>query len=87
MKQVIEKLSFDAFKRWFNGAIQLGDFDVEWQSLCAEAEKREPIVRYLVKQPDGYMFLSCFEELKAAQDAAKLSGGIVIRLVEEQEKV
>jgi hypothetical protein len=33
------------------------------------------------------MFLSCFEELKAAQDAAKLSGGIVIRLVEEQEKV
>jgi hypothetical protein len=79
MKQKIE-LSFEAFKRWFNNPeIE----PVQWQSLCAEAEKREPVVRYIVKQPDGYMFLSCFEELKAAQDAAKLSNGTVIKLVEE----
>jgi len=86
MKDKIE-LSFAAFKRWCSNIDDEAVVNKNWIELCAEAEKREPIVRYLVKQPDGYMFLSCFEELKAAQDAAKLSGGIVIRLVEEQEKV
>jgi hypothetical protein len=63
MKQKIENLSFEAFKRWADK--HRGDcisYDDWWKSLCAEAEKREPLICYLVEK-DGqrYFFSSEFD--------------------------
>jgi hypothetical protein len=55
-------LNFEAFKRWleasnlalvFFTAKAIPDPEKEWQSLCAEAEKREPIVQYVALNKDG----------------------------------
>lgn len=79
-KQKIE-LTFESFKRW------LGDEEAEercWKDLCAEAEKREPIVRWAVYDlRTGSVFdITDSEETVNKSGVLSQSGYKVIKLQE-----
>ncbi len=84
MKQKIE-LTFEAFKRWLNPITTLNvynrDHEEHWQALCAEAEKREPVVVYSVIRGGRRYF---FDTEKDARDLGFI-GAEVIKLQEVQE--
>jgi hypothetical protein len=62
MKQVIEKLSFAAFKRWCReyrwDCAEVTDKGVDsaWRDLCAEAEKREKKKALAYSDKEGLIF-------------------------------
>jgi hypothetical protein len=68
-KQNIE-LSFEAFKRWTSNIIGLRGYEPEgiWQDLCAEAEKREPLLAYAVRTNDYVFLYDCFDDAKISAD-------------------
>jgi len=83
MKDKIE-LTLVAFTRWFGDDRDRFEVrDAAWQSLCAEAEKREPLEAWAVVFKGGGM---AFYESKSIAEASMINNDKLIRLVEEQER-
>jgi hypothetical protein len=89
MKDKIE-LTRASFERWHNYVCTTSEFlttEEKWQSLCAEAEKKEPIIMWAVVSYGGYY--EAFETKKQAEDRLSVlscSGLRIIKLVEEVSK-
>jgi hypothetical protein len=87
MKDKIE-LTFAAFKRWVYDLNVLKSPEHHWQSLCAEAEKREPLYTWAIYDEScNHVFGNhrTKEEADEFVKEYKSNNYRVIKLVEEQE--